>query len=176
MFFDTAKKLKEELASSLSNIKEQFQQHLDSINDNTNEIQANYEYLCQLDNKIEKLSQRIDQIQLLLRQVTKSSLVDEDEEFQVQPLAVKEREVFLVLYAANKQALSYSEISSSINLTDSLVQQYITNLIEKGVPIIKEYRLGKPFMRLDEKFKELQAKKNILNIDESLMKKVFSGS
>ena len=103
-------------------------------------------------------------------------MVDEDEEFQVQPLAVKEREVFLVLYAANKQALSYSEISSSINLTDSLVQQYITNLIEKGVPIIKEYRLGKPFMRLDEKFKELQAKKNILNIDESLMKKVFSGS
>jgi predicted transcriptional regulator len=171
------KELKSEIESSLNNVKDQFQQHLDSINDNTNEIQANYEYLCQLDNKIEKLAQRLDQIHLFLKQLTNNDnfVPDIEDNYQVQPLTVKEREVFLVMYAvAGNKLLSYKNIADKINLTESLVQQYITNLIEKGVPIIKEYRMGKPYLKLDPKFVELQAKNNILNIDEELIKKVFS--
>ena len=174
MFFDKVNKLKIQVENDLKNIQEQFQQHLESINDNTNEIQANYEYLCQLDNKIEKLGQRLDHVQMLLKQVTAHNLSNLEEDYQVQTLTLKEKEVFVVLYAEDA-ALGYTEIASKINLTDSLVQQYITNLIEKGVPIIKEYRLGRPYMRLDKKFKELQAKSNLLNIDEESLKKV-SGS
>jgi len=161
------KELRENLDSNLKDIKEQFTQHLDSINDNTNEIQANYEYTTQLDNKIEKLAQRLDQIQLFLKQLTDRDVAPNVEEYQVQELTLKEKQVFLVLYPldANK-VLSYRAIASEINLTESLVKQYVTNLIEKGIPIIKEYRLGKPYLRLDPKFKELQAKQNILNIED----------
>ncbi len=50
------------------------------------------------------------------------------------------------MYAAdNNKPLSYGKIAGSINLTESLVKQYVTNLIEKGIPIIKEYRLGRPY-------------------------------
>ena len=38
-------------------IKEEFDEHLGSINENTNEIQANYEYLCNTDSKIDKLNE-----------------------------------------------------------------------------------------------------------------------
>ncbi len=172
-------KLKEELNSNLKDIKDQFHQHLESINDNTNEIMGNYEYLCQLDNKLEKLAQRLDQIQLFLRQLTNndSFVPNIEEDYQIQPLSIKEKEVFLVLYAADdNKLLRYANIASSINLTESLVRQYVTNLIEKGIPVIKEYKMGRPFLRLDTKFKEFQAKKNILNIDEELMKQVFSRS
>lgn len=168
--------IKVELDSSMKVVKEHFQQHLDSINDNTNEIQTNYEYSCQLDNKMEKLAQRLDQIQLVLKQITNDPnfIPDIEEDYQVQQLTAKEKEVFLVLYATdNNIPLSYVKVSSSLNLTESLVKQYVTNLIEKGIPIIKEYRLGRPYIRLDAKFKDLQTKQNILNIDEKLMKQVF---
>ncbi len=168
--------IKASMDSTFKNIKEQFQQHLDSINDNTNEIQANYEYLCQLDNKIEKLAQRLDQMQMMMKQLTNDPnfMPDIEENYSVQPLTLKERQVFLVMYAAdNNKPLSYGKIAGSINLTESLVKQYVTNLIEKGIPIIKEYRLGRPYLKLDAKFKDLQTKQNILNIDEELMKNTF---
>ena len=41
-------------------IKQEFLEHLDSINQNTNEIQANYEYLKEFETKLEKLRERID--------------------------------------------------------------------------------------------------------------------
>ena len=43
-----------------------------------------------------------------------------------------------------------------------LLREYITNLLEKGIPIQKIYKNTRPYIFLDPKFKNLQAKQNIL--------------
>ena len=55
---------------AFSEIHDEFQEHLESINENTTEIQSNYTYLCELDNKIAKLNERIDEIHLILANLT----------------------------------------------------------------------------------------------------------
>ena len=51
----------------------------------------------------------------------------------------------------------------------SLARQYITNLLEKGIPIQKKYIKQRPYIYLDQKFKNLQAKKNILKIEQKIL-------
>ena len=92
------KELKDNLKLALSRINEEFEDHLDSINENTNEIQANYEYLCEIDNKIEKLSEKLEEIQLILSKMTGKKLEMQSSSSYVKPLTRAEQQIFLVLY------------------------------------------------------------------------------
>lgn len=60
------KEIKKELKKNLSSVRDEFEDHLEAINENTNEIQSNYEFLCELDSKIEKLNEIIDKMQFLI--------------------------------------------------------------------------------------------------------------
>lgn len=151
---------------ALNDIKKQFEEHLQAINENTNEIQSNYEYLNEIENKINKLTERLDQIQLFL-QSNNNFVVDRIESFEIKPLTRNEQYVFLVLYALEdeKGFVSYNDITRKTGFAESLVRDYITSIIEKGVPIIKRYINNKAYLKLDKEFKRLQAKENILMID-----------
>ena len=48
----------ERLKGVFSDVKEELEDHLTAINENTNEISANYEYLCEIDSKMDKLNER----------------------------------------------------------------------------------------------------------------------
>ena len=156
--------LNNSLKSVFNQIKEEFSDHLDTINQNTNEIQGNYEFLCELDSKIEKLNERIDEIAMLLKQ--KDIIVEKRPAFEVLPLTRKEQEVFLALYILEdeKGSATYAEIARRIAYSESLVQAYITNLISKGVPVLKRYIGNDVFLNLDKNFKQIQAKENLLKI------------
>ena len=54
------------LKSEFTRIRHEFEEHLQSINENTNEIAANYEYTCGLEAKLDRLSERVDQLQMFL--------------------------------------------------------------------------------------------------------------
>lgn len=136
--------LKIMLTDSLKKTTGEFDQHLDSINENTNEIQANYEYLCELDKKIQKLSERLDGLQ---------HTYAESEKPVIKPLTVQEKRVFKKLLYA-KKPLSYEEIAETLNANPSLVATYITSLIEKGVPVVKKYLSGQAFLTIDVDNKE----------------------
>jgi len=56
-----------------------------------------------------------------------------------------------------------------MNMPISLARQYITNLLEKGIPVQKKYISAKPYIFIDPKFKNLQAKKNILKIEQKIL-------
>ncbi|MEK6828081.1 MAG: hypothetical protein AABX78_01910, partial [Nanoarchaeota archaeon] len=58
--------LNKSLRHEFIKIKQEFEEHLQAINENTNEISANYEYICELESKLDKLSERVDQIQMYL--------------------------------------------------------------------------------------------------------------
>jgi len=167
-FFTRPKNVKQELKEDLSSVKAEFEEHLQAINENTNEIQSNYEYLCDIDGKLDKLSERIDKIQLFLK--SNSSYVDEGEKiFEVRPLTRTEKEVFIVLYALEDEqgVVSYLDIARKTGLQYNLISNYITSMIEKGIPIMKRYIHNKPYLKLDQEFKTLQAKENLLMIDSA---------
>lgn len=159
------KEIKKELKKNLTSTREEFEDHLEAINENTNEIQSNYEFLCDLDSKIEKLNERIDKIQFLLEG-------KKDNSYEIMPLTKREQEIFLVLYTSDN-FLSYSDIAKRTTLTFSLVQAYISNIIAKGIPIMKKYIDNKAFLYLDPAFKARQAKENLVKIDDSIVKIIF---
>lgn len=85
------------------------------------------------------------------------------------PLTKREQEIFLVLYTS-EGFLSYSDIAKKTTLTFSLVQAYISNIIAKGIPILKKYMDNKAFLYLDPSFKSLQARENIVKIEDSVIR------
>ena len=145
-------------------MKQEFEEHLQAINENSNEIAANYEYICKIESKLDKLSERVDQIQIYL---TESGIsIASNKNFDVKRLNRREQEVFLVVYTLEdeKGGLTYADIAKKLGIPEQLASNYITSLIEKGVPILKRYINSKPYLRLDPEFKTLQAKENILQL------------
>lgn len=152
--------------NEINDIKKHLDEHLQAINENTCEIQSNHDFLVDIENKIHKLSERIDQIQLFLQSNSDFSL-SKVEKFDIEPLTRNEQYVFLVLYALEEEMgyVSYNDIAKKTGFSISLVMQYVSSIIEKGVPIIKRYINQRPYMNINKEFKRLQAKENILEID-----------
>ena len=165
------------LRFAFSKIKEEFEDHLLAINENTNEIQTNYEYLCELDTKINKLNEKLDEISMFigLHPQQNSASTCLDIENQNPNLTRNEQEVFLVLYTLEEEkSVTYRDIAQRLNMSETLVMNYITNVIEKGVPILKFHEDDGIHLKLDPKFKHIQAKQNILRINETVSAKLIS--
>ena len=158
-------RLNKEVRHESTRIRHEFEEHLQAINENTNEIAANYEYICEIENKLDKLSERVDQIQIYLESGLDIS-VTKRSNFDVKRLNRKEQEVFLVIYTLEEEkgCITYEDIANKLNISEQLAGNYVTSIIEKGVPIIKRYMNSKPYLRLDPEFKTLQAKENILQL------------
>ena len=169
-----ADRIKDNLKQAFDQINEEFSDHLQAINDNTNEIQANYEYLCELDSKIDKLGERIDEIVMLIKR-TNPGMIEERANYTIKPLNTKEKEIFHAMYYLEEElgAVTYQDISRKLGLPPSLVQAYITNLFAKGVPIQKRYRESKVFLSLDADFRQHQARENTIGITETIAKRVM---
>lgn len=160
------------LKKTTEELKEQVEDHLTSINENTNELQSNYEYSMELDGKINKLAERIDEISMLI------GLQKKKKKSEMPKLTTVEKQIFLALYTLcdQQESASYREIASIVNLSETLIMSYITILIEKGIPIIKSYKDNKTTLKLSSYFKNLQTKNNILKINQDITKQVILSS
>ena len=158
------KLLNKRLKAEFTKIKQEFEEHLQAINENTNEIAANYEYTCEIESKLDKLSERVDQIQMHLADSGVS--ITKTNKFNVERLNRREQEVFLVIYTLEEEkgSLTYRDIAAKLGISEQLASNYVTSLIEKGVPITKRYFNSRPYLRLDPEFKTLQTKENILQL------------
>lgn len=143
-------------------VKTELDDHLESVNQNTSEIQANQGLVTELDAKVEKLSERLDELELIINP-EKAKKIDAK-------LTPREQEVFMTLYVG--KAMSYSQIAKLLGFTDDMVSMYILNLISKGVPIHRELINDVLVFRLDPEFKDLQARRNVLEIDPRIAKQV----
>ena len=164
------------LKATFNKIKEEFGDHLDSINENTNEIHSNYEYLCELDSKIEKVNEKLEEIMMFMQHISKKSPKSNKQKFTIKSLTRKEQEIFLGLYTLeqDQEPVTYTKLAKFLCITPYLTQNYITNLIEKGIPIQKRYADNEVNITINTQFRELQAKKNIVKINESVSKKIAS--
>ena len=96
LYSEAFKDINNQLHDAFSQIKEEFEDHLVAINENTNEIQSNYEVISEIDQKLNKLSERLDRIEFFLQ---KEGLeTEEKQEFKPVRLSKREQEVFLVMY------------------------------------------------------------------------------
>ncbi len=154
--------------SEAVDIRKELDDHLNALNENTNEVQANYEFLLELNSKIQKLNERLDEMQLLL-----DPKIKKDEPVYVSPLTKREQEVFLALFSTESSLSTYKDVARSVGLSETMVENYVTNLIMKGVPIIKVYRHNRTYLRLDEKYRASQAKNDLLKLNEAIAEKLF---
>ena len=167
---DRLAEMEKAVKASFSKIREEMEEHLDSINENTKEIEGIYKYIFGLEEKIEKLNERIDDVCMQLGKK------EAYENFELtEKLSIREQEVFLILYAQveNNGPLCYRDISKKLGLTESLVRECVAGLIGKGVPIIKRYINNKTYLDIDPTFKQVQVKKNVLQINENLSKEII---
>ncbi|MBT6774962.1 hypothetical protein HOA91_06370 [Candidatus Woesearchaeota archaeon] len=143
------------------NVRNALEEHLSAINENTSEIQTMFDYLQELDLKIEKLSSRIDHLQL-----SQGCNLDKPE---VESLNHTERKVFLTLYT-EEQPLSFQEIGNRSQLPNSLIPECISSISAKGIPLCRTFCNGQLFINIDKNFKEMQAKEGLINLSlESFM-------
>lgn len=149
------------IKSSFNKVREELDEHRDSINQNTSELTAAYQYIAMLEKKIEKLSERVDELTVSSR--PELSAYDG---FSVN-LSIREQEVFLLLYTADSK-LSSETIAKYLGLTSELVELYINKLVSKGIPVKHE---GQDYI-LDKTFKDIQARKNVVAIDERVLEEL----
>lgn len=151
------------IKQELSKIRHDLEEHLQTINENTNEIVANYEYICEIEAKIDRLSARVDQLHMLLES---GAIASKRTYFEVKKLSRAEQQVFLVIYTLEEEkgSITYEDIAEKLGISEHLAASYVTSMIEKGVPIIKCYLNSKPLLKLDPYFKTLQTKENILQL------------
>jgi DNA-directed RNA polymerase specialized sigma subunit len=145
------------MGAELKKVRQALEEHLNSINDNTTEIQSLFDYLQEVEVKLEKISQRLDQVQMST---------------EAQPIAVKpavapltqmEKKVFLTLYTG-EMPLSYREISERSGVAPSIVHECISSLVSKGIPLVRSFCNDQMFFKLEPLFKEVQAKENLINL------------
>ena len=160
-------RLNRAIKNEFLSIKHTLDEHLQAINENTNEISANYEYIYKIESKIDFLSERLDNMQMILESSHGFS-IEQKKKFETKKLNEREKQVFLVIYTLeDDDGITYAKISEKLGISQQLAGNYITSMIEKGVPIIKRYINSKPHLKLDPEFKTLQAKENILQVSLS---------
>ena len=153
------------LRLAFQKVRSELDDHLQSINENANEIQSSHEYITKLEMKLEKLNEKVEELMILQNLTTEK----QKSKMNNVRLTIREQEVFLILYT-EENFLTYSKIAKKLGLTPSLVSSYVTNLIAKGVPIIKKFENNQAKVKLDTQFRKLQAKQNLLKISPRVAK------
>jgi len=138
-------------------VRQALEEHLSSINENTSEIQGLFDYLQEMGTKIEKLNQRIEELQLHHNPEEKKTIA---------PLNKIEKKIFLALYT-EEAPLCFKELAVRLQFPISIVQDGINSLVSKGIPLERSYFNDKPFLKLKPEFKERQAKENLINLSLS---------
>lgn len=136
---------------------------MQAINENTNEIASNYEYICELESRLDKLSERLEYVHMTIE--SSGNFAGKRGNFEAKKLNRVEQRVFLAIYTLEEKGyVTYADIAKELNISEQLAGSYVTSLIGKGIPIMKKYINSKPYLKLEPEFKTLQIKENILQL------------
>ncbi len=150
--------------AELEGVRDELDEHLEAINDNTTEIQQNHELLTDLERRFVMLANKVDTLLELLKPESAKK-----ETFSVVPLSTKEKDVFFTLYSITEdKEATYKDLAENLVCSEQLVASYIANLIEKGVPVVKRYVGKSVYLKLNEAFRQVQAKENLVGLNSKL--------
>lgn len=152
------------IRSSFKVVNEEFEDHLDAINENTQEIENQYESLCELNRKLEKLNERIDQISSMVKE-----LVNERGSIS---LTLDEQRIFFVLYMHDDGFISFDDIAGRTHFNPDYARELITAMLDKGIKLTREIRDGKLHLKLNPYFKARQIRESIVKIDPAVVRQM----
>jgi len=155
--------MQKKIKNAFSTIKEELNEHLDSINENTNESQAIHDYACELDSKISKLDEKIDHLQMMFE-----AFMEQNKNIGDIELSIDEQKVFLVLYTAGDSLLSHKHIAEKIRIPKMNVSRCILSMSDKGIPVSEKSIDGDAYFELEKSFRDLQAKEGVVKISPSI--------
>ncbi len=156
------KGIHEGVSLAFSKVKDELSEHLDSINKNTSELDLVYQKINYLEQMLDKIVERLDELTLSRTNV---NVKFSDEKID---LSLREQEIFVILYTSNN-SLSVVDLTRFSGLTEDLVHTYILRMISKGVPVSKSIVDDVIFYGLDSSFKHFQAKNNVVSINEDIL-------
>lgn len=151
------------LHQDVAQVREELDDHRAAINENTSEIQGAATSLCQLGNRIAIIEEQ-------LAAVLKKLGLHEAPRWQITPLSEKEKQVFLALYLLTETAPSatYMQLSRRSGLAKSLVVSYVASILEKGVPLQKQYVGKTMYLSIEPAFRQEQARENLVGLSVPL--------
>lgn len=142
----------------LRDIRNELDEHLAAINENTGEVANVHEEVADLDVRLAKLAERVDALQALILAQTR-------ERMDTRPLApavdVRSRPVRLTAneesvvraLAAADGALPVREIGKRAGLTVELANQVLSRIVHKGVPLVVRMEEGVTVYALESGFR-----------------------
>lgn len=153
-----------QIAEVLSCFREELDDHRLAINENTGELASNMDALNELNDKVDKLAERLDELTLLV----KGTLSKRG--FEIKPLNAREKDVFHALYEVTESSpyATYEQLSRMCSLTKDAIAAHVSAMSRKGVPVVKRLNGSVVMLRLDEAFREEQAKKNLVGLSSLL--------
>jgi len=155
---------RQQLSTVLECMREELDDHRMAINENTDELTATNEFSNELARRLDKLTERVDELTLLIKGRK------DEKNFSIQPLTSKEKDVFHALYVLTESQpyASYEQVARKTSLTKGIVMDHVTSMIQKGVPVLKKLDSTTVFLKLDQDFRQIQAKKNVIGLNSLL--------
>ncbi len=153
---------------SLSNVKEEMDDHLTAINENTQEIELCYSHMMEMNKRIKFLENKIDFMQKIIAKLVQNEQIPVKSEDKPKiRLSKQEQKLFMQFYSFDG-ALDLTMLCAKLARSDGFIRYYINSLIQKGVPILKENRGKKQYFLLDPQFKDEHARNNLVLIERDL--------
>lgn len=148
----------------LMSMRRELDEHREVINENTNEIQTNFQFLCELDKRIDVIQERIDELSLLVKgnpQIRK---------YTISPLSSREKAVFLSVLSLTESFsnVTYAQIGKQVGLSSTIIGSYISRMQDKGVPFVKKIHSGIIRVGIEKEFRETQIRKNLVGLEVPL--------
>ncbi len=148
----------------IESMREELDDHLVAINENTEEIELNYSYVLAFNERLKLVEQKIEQ---LIKIFDKEQHEEQKIKFKKIRITEAEQKIFSLFYNTDR-AMSYSDVEEESGVSKNKVKTCLNSLIEKGVPVYRFLTNKKQYYYLDAGFKQLQCKENILQLDKTL--------
>lgn len=158
--YDALKNQIDVLKHGFESSKEELEDHLQSINENTSELDMQNSFICEIDNRMTKMEEKMDELHFLLKQMVRKAQLSVG-------LSKDEQRVFLILYTHEK-FMKPDAISEKALLETETVQDALGSMSDKGIPVEREILDGKVYFRMNPEFKLRQAKEQIIKIDSEV--------
>ena len=161
------------IRDAFKKIRDERDEHLESINQLTSELQSAFELISELEQKHEKLKEITDDLQMFKN----SMLLNDKSHFSDIILSLDEQKLFLTLYVfGEKEPLSYKFLIKKLSMMEGNIRLLISSLIDKKIPLTRE-RIGNDwYFNIDSRFRELQSKEKLILIHESVSKGIYEKS
>ncbi|GIU69716.1 MAG: hypothetical protein KatS3mg002_0952 [Candidatus Woesearchaeota archaeon] len=161
------------LREAFRKIKEERDEHLESINQLTSELQTAFDYISELELKYEKLKEYIDELMIFKNSI----LLNDKTHFSNISLSLDEQKLFQVLYVfGEKEPLSLNFIMKKLDLDNYSFKSLLSSLLNKKIPITKEKIGTEWYFNIDDRFRELQTKEQLIKIHESVSRGIYEKS